>query len=202
MMELFNKMKGAATAAMQQVGQNRWGIVSNVRQTDTGYLARITLQPDGVQSGWLPVLSQMVGAGWGLVCPPEVGMQAFVGSDSGDGHHGVILGLSYSLAAMPPVPPANFDQPNGTPVGPGEIALVSKFGAVIRLCADGSIHMQGNVRIDGTLTVQDGITANTGNITASTGDVLDKHNSLDTVRSTYNIHHHGNGPTPTPTVPE
>lgn len=205
MMQLFNAMKGAAAASGQQIGVNRWGLVTNVRQTDTGYMARITLQPDGVQSGWLPVLSPMVGAGWGLVSPPEVGMQAFVGSDSGDGHHGVILGLSYSHAAMPPVPPAAFPKngtPDKTPVAPGEIALVSKTGAVLRLCADGSIHIHGNVRIDGTLTVQDSITANTGNITAATGDVLDKHGSLDRLRGNYDRHVHGNSGPPSPTDPE
>lgn len=202
MMDLWNRMKGAAAAAVQQVGQNRWGLITGVRQSDTGYMAKVTIQPDGISSAWLPVLTPMVGPGWGLVCPPEVGMQAFVASDCGDGHHGVILGLTYSTAAMPPVPPADFKQPNGTPVAPGEIALVSKSGAVLRLCADGSIHIKGNVRIDGSLTVQDAITANTGNITASTGDVLDQHGSLEALRQAYDVHDHGTGPPPTPQVPD
>jgi phage baseplate assembly protein gpV len=202
MMDLFNRMKGAATAAVQQGGQNRWGLVTAVRQSDTGYMAKVTIQPDGVTSAWLPVLTPMVGPGWGLVCPPYPGMQAFVASDTGDGHHGVILGLTYSAQYMPPVPPNAFDQPDGTPVAPGEIALVSQAGGVLRLCADGSIHIKGNVRIDGTLTVQDEITANTGNITASTGDVFDQHGSLEALRQAYDVHEHGDGPPPTPQVPD
>ncbi len=202
MMELWNVMKGAGYAAASQFGQNRWGLVNGVRQSDTGYEAKVLLQPENVQSGWLPVLSHSVGPGWGLVCPPEPGMQAFVASDCGDGHHGVIVGLSYSLAAMPPVPPSDFNQPNGTPIAPGELALVSKAGGVIRLCADGSIHIKGDVRIDGSLSVQDAITANTGDITATKGNVSDTHGSLDRLRGHYDAHTHPGGGTPNPLDPE
>lgn len=212
MMELWNTMKGAASAVSQQIGQNRWGLVTSVRRSDTGYMAKVRMQPEDVQSGWLPVLSTMVGGGWGLVSPPEPGMQAFIASDSGDGHHGVIVGMAYSLSAMPPVPPAAFSAngtPDKTPVGPGEMALVSKSGAVIRLCSDGTIHIKGDVRIDGNLIVQNAITANTGDITAAAanvvaakGDVSDKHGSVDRLRGNFNVHHHATGPLPTPQDPE
>lgn len=195
MNELWNAWKGAASAVAQQQGQSRWGVVQNVKPTDAGYVAKVLMQPENVLSGWLPVLTPMVGPEWGLVCPPEPGMQAFVAADSGDGHHGVILGLTYSLQNMPPVPKSDFDQQKGVAVQSGEIALVSKKGAVLRLCADGSIHIEGNVRINGTLTVDQTITSRNGDITAAKGNVSDTHGSLDRLRRNYNVHHH------TPTEP-
>lgn len=207
-------MKGAGLAAAAQIGQNRWGTITSVKQTNSGYEAKILLQPEGIASGWLPVLSHSVGAGWGLVAPPYPGTQAFVASDTGDGHHGVIVGLSYSVATQPPVPPNAFEQPDGTPVQAGELALVSKAGAVIRLCTDGSIHIKGNVRIDGHVTIQGDVDVQTsassgatGKITA-TGDidsganVSDIHGTLDRLRSHYNPHTHGNSGPPTPQDPE
>lgn len=209
MMEFWNGIKNAAASVSQLVGHNRWGLVTSVRMTDTGYDCRVMVQPENIMTGWLPVLSHMVGAGWGLVSPPEPGMQAFIAPDSGDGHHPVVIGMGYSASARPPVPVADFNQPDGMPVRSGEIALVSKAGGVLRLCDDGSIHIKGDVRIDGSLAVMNSITAKTGDITAEqtnivavNGDVIDKHNSLNTVRATYNEHVHGNSAGPSPLVPE
>lgn len=209
MMELWNSWKNAAASVAQMGGQNRWGLVTSVRRSDTGYECRVRIQPEDIMTGWLPVTAHMVGSGWGFVSPPEPGMQAFVAPDSGDGHHGVVIGMAYSNAARPPVPASDFDQPDGTPVEPGEVALVSKSGGVIRLCSDGSIHIKGDVRIDGALTVMNSITAKTGDITAEQanvvavqGDVIDQHNSLDRLREHYNIHVHGNSGGPNPLDPE
>lgn len=212
-------MKGAGLSAASQLGQNRWGTITAVKQTDSGYEAKILLQPEAIPSGWLPILSHSVGAGWGVVSPPMPGMQAFVASDTGDGHHGVILGMSYSLQAMPPIPPNGFSSnssaPPGVPVQAGEVALVSKAGAVIRLCADGSIHILGSVRIDGNLSIQgnvsvaaSSVSGAAGTITAASdikstgGDVYDKHGWLDRLRGVFDRHVHGSSSGPTPTDPE
>jgi phage baseplate assembly protein gpV len=219
MIPLWNMMKGAGLASASQFGQNRWGTITSVKQTDSGYEARVTLQPEDVPSGWLPVLSHSVGAGWGVVSPPYPGMQAFIGSDTGDGHHGVILGMSYSLQSMPPVPPNGFSTdssaPPGVPVQAGEVALVSKAGAVIRLCTDGSIHIKGNVRIDGSVSIQGnvsvaassvsgapGTVTAASDITSTGGDVYDKHGWLDRLRAIYDRHVHGSSVGPTPLDPE
>jgi phage baseplate assembly protein gpV len=212
-MELWNRMKGAGVAAVYQLGQNRWGTVTSVKKTDSGYEAKVILQPEGITSGWLPVLSHSIGSGWGIVAPPIPGAQAFLGSDCGDGHHAVILGMAYSLATRPPVPPADFNQAAGTPVDAGEIALVSKAGAVIRLCTDGSIHIKGDVRIDGSVTIQGNVSVQAsaggapGTVTAasditSQANVLDVHGSLDRLRGHYDSHVHPNGGLPTPQDPE
>ena len=122
MMDFWNAAKGNAAQAAAQMAQGRWGTVSDGRNTDTGYQVRVLYQPNEVLSGWLPVLSPMVGAGWGIVAPLANGTQVFVVPDLGDADHGVVIGAAYSTAAMPPVP-------GGTPVGEGQFALVHKNGS-------------------------------------------------------------------------
>jgi phage gp45-like len=145
----------------------------------------------------MPVLSHMVGPGWGMVSPPHQGMLAFVLPDMGDANHGVVIGMSYNVTDKPPQAPAQMSG-NQTPVDAGEICFVSKAGAVLRLCADGSIYIKGPVVIEGPLTVKNDIVSTTGNITAQKGDVSDKHGSLDRLRGNYDAHRHnlvqsGNG---------
>lgn len=122
--ELHDVARRTASMIASSVGQNRWGVINNVRQTDTGYEAKVTIQPEGMQTEWLPVLSPMVGSGWGIVAPPVPGMQAFVLPDSGDANHGVIAGLTFSTAAMPP-------KPGGNPVKAGQFALVHGNGSYL-----------------------------------------------------------------------
>ncbi len=63
-MERFlNALKAQAGALDQFVGQPRFGIVTSVDPSSA--TARVQLQPEGVLTGWLPVLSAWVGAGWG-----------------------------------------------------------------------------------------------------------------------------------------
>jgi phage baseplate assembly protein gpV len=217
MHELWNSMKAAASSVDMTFGQNRWGTVTSVRASDQGYDIRVMLQPDNIPSAWIPVTTAYGGGGWGLVARPTIGMQVFLAPDLGDGQHYVALGMAYSTHAPPPKPTNGFNQSQGTAIADGEFAVVSKKGAVLRFCDDGTVYIKApTVNIDGNLVVQGAITANTGDITArdknvvaqtlnviaQKGDVIDRHNSMDTVRSTYNRHVHGNSGGPNPTVPE
>jgi hypothetical protein len=185
-------MKAAAAGQSNTRGVNRFGIVTSTRQTDTGYDVKVLYDygPDSqAQSGWIPVLSHMVGPGWGAVSPPHEGMLAFVAPDMGDGNHGVVIGLSWNSTDKAPLAPQQMDG-DSKPVVAGELCFVSKAGAVLRLCADGSIYMKGPVVIEGQLTVKNDIISTTGNITAQKGDVSDQHGSLNRLRGNYDQHQH------------
>ena len=67
--QLLNALKAQSAAQDATAGQPRFGVVSSVDPA-TG-TARVQLQPEGVLTGWLPVLSPWVGAGWGIE-PPRV----------------------------------------------------------------------------------------------------------------------------------
>ena len=77
--------------------QPRLATVTSVNPTAA--TVRVTLQPEGVLSGWLPVLSPWIGAGWGMYCPPSTGDQVLVIAQEGDAEHGIIIGRAFSDAA-------------------------------------------------------------------------------------------------------
>jgi len=132
---LSNAIKSHAAGLDQSTGQIKFGTVTSVNpQTAT---ARVLIQPDGVLSGWLPVLSQWVGSGWGMVCPPNPGDQVLLVPQEGDVEQGVIVGRSFSTKQTPPVVPG------------GEFWLVHRSGSFLKLCNDGTIQMSGDLHVQG-----------------------------------------------------
>ena len=115
--------------------QPRFALVESVDAAR--HLARVTIQPEAVLSGWLPILGLGAGNGWGLVCPPAIGAQVVIVPLDGDHESWAVLGAAWSTASLPPDPPV---LPGGAlaAVGPGEAAIVAQSGAYIRLSADGT----------------------------------------------------------------
>ncbi len=153
MMDSFlNVVKAQASALDQSAGQPRLGVVSSV--DPSGYTARVVLQPEGVLSGWLPVLSSWIGAGWGLACPPSPGDQVLVLPQEGDAEHGIIAGRLWSATQPPPS------------VSSGELWMVHKSGSFVKLTNDGSVSgnatswvLTGNVQITGNVVVSGDVVA-------------------------------------------
>jgi phage baseplate assembly protein gpV len=178
---LLNVLRGQAAGMDQAAARPRFGIVTSVDPAT--YTVRVSMQPEGVLSGWLPVLSPWVGAGWGLVCPPSPGDQVLVVAQEGDAEHGVVVGGAYSNVAPPPPAPA------------GELWLVHRSGSFIKLRNDGTVQgnavrwtLSGDVYIDGTLSCS--------------GDVLDSHGSLSELRRHYDEHTHGDPQGSRTTIPD
>jgi len=142
-MESFlNAIKAQAGAMDQSVAQPRFGLVTSVDPTHA--TARVRLQPEGVLTGWLPVLSPWVGAGWGLACPPSPGDQVFILAQEGDAEHGVIVGRAFSDTASSPA------------VEVGELWLVHKTGSFVKLLNDGTVRVKGHLHVDGDVFDQHG----------------------------------------------
>lgn len=132
---LLNALKAHSGAQDQMAGQPRFGVVTSVDpRTAT---ARVQLQPEGVLSGWLPVLSPWVGAGWGMSCPPSPGDQVLVVAQEGDAENGVIVGRTWSQGVAAPA----------TPVG--EVWLTHSSGSFVRLVNDGTVRVKGDLHVDG-----------------------------------------------------
>lgn len=183
-----NAGKARAGAQVAALGQPRWGIVDLVNAA--GSEAKVVLQPEGVLSGWLPIVSPWVGQGWGLHCPLSQGDMVSVIADGGQAEHGKILGAAWNLEDVPPQAPSAIGGESSSATG-GEFLAVSKAGAVFRLCADGTIYAKApTINFEGDLHVE--------------GDVYDRHGSLDRLRGNYNGHTHPKPGTsaPTPTDPE
>ncbi len=177
---LINGLKGHMGAMDGTRAANRIGVVQSY--DPARHVARVTLQPEGVNTGWLPVATVMCGPGWGLASPLYAGMQVLCVPQEGDGDSYHIVGGVFSSQALPPTGPSapsgGSDQNGNTPTNaqPGEVMLISKAGAVLRLCADGSIYFKGTIHQDGDLHVN--------------GDLFDRHGSLDRLRGNYNSHVH------------
>lgn len=134
---LTNAFKQQAGALDRRVAQPRLGIVASVR-TDK-YLATVRLQPGNHLTGWLPILTQWVGQGWGLSCPPSPGDQVLVIPQEGYYDHGLIVGHCRSDLSPPP------------DAREGEFWLVHKSGSSIKLTNDGKIHVVGDLFVDGDI---------------------------------------------------
>jgi len=135
MQRLRDVIKSQAGALDRTMGQPRFGIVTSFNQLN--YTARVTLQPEGTISGWLPVLSPWTGGGWGMVCPLAAGDQVLVIPQEGNAEHGVIVGRSYSNLSAPPQPPS------------GEMWIVHSSGASIQLKANGTVAIAGDLHVAG-----------------------------------------------------
>jgi len=135
-------MKAQAGALDRAQGQPRFAIVTSV--DPLRYAARVRMQPEGVLTGWLPILTAWMGAGWGMVCPPRPGDQVLVLAQEGDAENGVIVGASFSDRARPPA------------ASPGELWLVHASGASVRLTNDGAVRVTGDLHVDGDVYDRNG----------------------------------------------
>ena len=139
---LSNIIKSHASNLDQSAGQVKFGTVTSVNSANA--TARVTIQPEGVLSGWLPILSQWVGSGWGMACPPAPGDQVLLVPQEGDGEQGIIIGRVFSLKQMPP------------PAPDGEFWLVHTSGSFFKLCNDGTIRISGDLHVAGDVYDQHG----------------------------------------------
>lgn len=128
-------MKAQAGALDQGQAQPRFAVVVSVDPATA--TARVLLQPEAVLSGWLPVLSPWIGAGWGMSCPPSPGDQVLVLGQEGNAEHGLIVGRAFSNSAPPPPAPA------------GECWLVHASGSFVKLLNDGTVRVNGDLHVNG-----------------------------------------------------
>lgn len=145
------------------LAQPRFGVISSVDPNT--YTARVALQPEGVLSGWLPVMTNWSGPGWGMACPPSPGQQVVVIAQEGHAEHGIIIGTTFSQAMQPPAAPS------------GEFWLLHASGSTLKFTNQGSVIIQSqgltldaNVSISGNVTISGNLSV-TGSIDDSTGQV-------------------------------
>ena len=132
---LHNLLKSHSAVLDRTVGQIKFGTVTSVNPKDA--TVRVIIQPEGVLSGWLPVLSQWVGNSWGMICPPTPGDQVVLVPQEGDVEQGVIIGRVFSAKQMPPSVPS------------GELWLLHQSGSFLKLLNDGRVYINGDLHVNG-----------------------------------------------------
>lgn len=158
---IANQMHTRAAQAMLQNARTRLGTVSSYNPAL--YAVKVKLQPEDVETGWLPIETLMAGAGWGVYFGPAIGDQALIAFPEGDIESGQCLGFVPNDVDRPPV------------VQSGEMHFVHKATWFLKFLADG-IHSKGPWTHDGTLHTTQDITCDT-TVTATT-DVVGGGKSL------------------------
>ena len=138
----LNALKAQGAIQDQAGGAPRFGIVASVDPSTA--TARVNLQPEGVLSGWLPLLTPWAGNGWGLVCHPMLGSQVLVIPQEGDAEHGLIIAASWSAQMAAPSAPT------------GEFWLVHQSGSFFKLLNDGTVQIKGDLHVTGDVYDQHG----------------------------------------------
>ena len=135
MLDFFEALTVNSHTTRRSLAQPRIGTVTS---SDSGTAtARVLLQPEGVLTGWLPVLSQWAGAGWGIACPPCPGDQVLIIPQEGDSQHGLIIGRLFSNSVRPPA------------AEPGEFTLSHQSGCSLRLLNSGIVVVEGDLHVSG-----------------------------------------------------
>jgi phage baseplate assembly protein V len=152
MREIINHMK-LVSQSLPQVTM-RLGIVMGFEPVD--YQAKVKILPEGIITGFLPVVSPWASNGWGMFAPPSEGDYVEVQFHDGDMNSGVVCQRYFNNQNRP------------LPVPSGEFWLVHKLGALVKLTNDGKVTITdkaGSTAIlngDGTATVtaSGGLTVN------------------------------------------
>jgi phage baseplate assembly protein V len=164
--QFWNMVKAQAGVLDGLSGVARFGLVSSF--DPSAYAARVLIQPENVLSGWLPIVSSWVGAGWGFAAPLTPGAQVLVIAQEGEAEQGVIVGAVWSQVDTPMAAPA------------GEAWLVHQSGSFLKLHNDGTIALQAPVvNVAGDLVVS-------GNIS----DLAGAHGTVASLRHAYDVHEH------------
>lgn len=174
-MRFANSIKMHAQAMDAQAPVGRWGTVTGAQ----GAMVKVLIQPEGVQTDWLPLLSAMVGGGWGLMHVPPNGTQVFIMPDAGDHENYVVVGATWSAQNQPPG------------AQQGEAWLQHSTGSLVKLTNDGKVTVKDAGGC--SLTFNNNGTATLVGTLQVTEDIIDKdgvHGSVRTLRDAYNAHHH------------
>ena len=124
------------------------------------YTVKVMLQPDGVETGWIPLGAAWVGANLGAVFGPPLGTDCRVDFVGGMPEASLAGARLFNANFTPPV------------VQSGQGAIVDGAGSYVRLNNDGTITLGANVGINSTtpLLTQTGNLKVTGTITAPNVD--------------------------------
>jgi hypothetical protein len=126
--DLMNATRREAERVMAGVAKTQLGLVTSYDPAT--YAVKVTLMPEGVETGWLPYASLWVGNGWGLYAPPAIGDQVVVDPQEGEGETRLVRAALYS----------DEDRPLSVPSG--EFWLVHRTGAKLRLLNTGEIDIR------------------------------------------------------------
>ncbi len=131
---MLNAMRGAASQAQAAIARTRVGTVS-AYNPDT-YSAKVMLQPEGVETGWIPIKTLWVGNGWGMQAGPTIGDLVTIQFQEGDQNAGVVLGGMFNVEDRP------------MPVPSGEMWMQDASGSCVKFIAGGIVRIEAATALE------------------------------------------------------
>src|SRR5580658_4011091 len=119
---ILNIIRREVERVISLQGVTRIGIVDTY--DPNLYCAKVLIQPENVLTGFLPISTEWVGNGWGLVCPPSSGDVVDVHFQENGKNAGYISKRFYSGVTQPPMA-------GGAGAPSGEFWLVHQSGTLI-----------------------------------------------------------------------
>lgn len=157
------------------------------------YAAKVLLQPENIETGFLPVATEWVGASWGIFCPPTAGDVVDVHFQEWGKNAGYISKRFFGALASP------------LAVQSGEFWLVHKSGSFLKFTNDGKVALNTQSDLNATvggatnITSSQDVTVTTPNLVVkgnilATGDITDQtgttNQSMRDSRGIYDTHTH------------
>jgi len=137
MENLIGLLKLQSEHTRSSIAHARIGIVTSSDPVKA--VVKVLLQPEGVLTGWLPVMAQWAGAGWGMTCPPTPGNQVLIIPREGQIDSGIVIGCLFSASASPPG------------AGIGELVLRHQTGVSLSLNNLGQVSISGDLHVSGNV---------------------------------------------------
>lgn len=177
--------------------KTQYGTITAYNPND--YTVKVLLQPEGVETGWIPLTAPWSGNGLGAVFGPVLGTDCRVDFAGGIPEAAMAGARFFNANNPPPV------------VQSGQAAIVDGAGSYVRLNNDGTITISaaGAATLDapGGLTINANTTINgneqvNGNVQASQqiSDLNGAHGSISSLRTAYDDHTHSGVQTGTGTT--
>ncbi|QEL14794.1 phage baseplate assembly protein V [Limnoglobus roseus] len=181
MQNLLNIARREAERVMSRLALPKIGIVSGYDEAN--YAAKVLLQPQGVETGWLPIRTPWSGNGWGMFCPPDIGDEVEVQFQEGGKKAPYIALRAFGDLFRPLSVPA------------GEFWLAHKSGSSLKFHNDGTVELHAATAITSSapLWTHTGNLIVNGSIRASE-DIWDFYHvntyTMASFRAVYDIHTH------------
>jgi phage baseplate assembly protein V len=100
------------------------------------HCVKVTIQPDGYDTGWIQLAAMGVGNGWGVLTGPQIGDEVCVTFDGGDPQLGKVTGRYFNDVRPPPAVPA------------GETWVLHESGSLLKFLNDGTVSLHSGVAIN------------------------------------------------------
>lgn len=162
---LVNQIKRVVSEFLSNLTLSKYGLITAYNPNN--YTVKVLLQPEQIETGFIPLATVWVGNNLGAVFGPAIGDSVKLDFIDGSVQATVVNGRFFNNSAQPPL------------VQSGQAALVDSKGAFVRLNNDGTITLGAPSGITATtpLLTQNGNLQVNGGITAS-GDVVGQGKSL------------------------